>query len=485
MKKKFFILVISFCALILILDNYVTAQPTEEQQQLTQEQIEAFRAAKTVRIVIDTNVPSLPFGEVSRKLLEGAGLKIAWEDGDPYDVTLEIVAAGTARSSRYGTVFGSSQNRHYSGAILNGRISLFTETRPGYFKNFRGEINPPSSIKKAYPTVESAPYGKAFEAAGSFVPTLIDLMRDIYGVPCLLDYLKATDEVVRKHALNSLGRLNDINSVDPLIEALGYDDPDVRRKAARSLGKIKDLRAVEPLTAALGDNDYQVRLEVVSALKDIKDLRAVEPLTAALGDNDPEVREAVVKALRDIKDLRAVEPLIAALGDNDPVVRKAVVKALGELGDSRAFDALVTDLKDKEKSVNSDAIRALGKIDDPRVFDVLVTTMKDKDMHRLIRDSAGRAIGRLGEPRALEILLACLKDDDVGLRRASVYGLGQFRDPRAIEAIIGASGDEDWSVKSPAQHFLFQITGKMYNKKMQKKYQKWWDKNKKNFLRKK
>ena len=454
MKKKFFILVISFCALILILDNYVTAQPTEEQQQLTQEQIEAFRAAKTVRIVIDTNVPSLPFGEVSRKLLEGAGLKIAWEDGDPYDVTLEIVAAGTARSSRYGTAFGSSQNRHYSGAILNGRISLFTETRPGYFKNFRGEINPPSSIKKAYPTAESAPYGKAFEAAGSFVPKLIDLMRDIYGVPCLLDYLKARDEVVRKHALNSLGRLNDINSVDPLIEALGYDDPDVRRKAARSLGKIKDLRAVEPLTAALGDNDYQVRLEVVSALKDIKDLRAVEPLTAALGDNDPEVREAVVKAL-------------------------------GELGDSRAFDALVTDLNDKERSVNSDAIKALGKIDDPRVFDVLVTTMKDKDMHRLIRDSAGRAIGRLGEPRAFEMLLACLKDDDVGLRRASVYGLGQFRDPRAIEAIIGASGDEDWSVKSPAQHFLFQITGKMYNKKMQKKYQKWWDKNKKNFLRKK
>ena len=202
MKKKSVILKISLCAFLLILSNSVIARETEEQQQLTEEQLEAFRAAKTVRIVIDTNVPSLPFGEVSRKVLERAGLKIVWNDDDPYDVTLEIVAAGTARSSRYETAFRSNQKRQYSGAILNGRISLFTETRPGYFKDFKGEINPPMSIKKTYPTPESAPFDKAFERAGSFVPTLIDLMRDIYGVHCLLAYVEEKDEVIRRHALN-------------------------------------------------------------------------------------------------------------------------------------------------------------------------------------------------------------------------------------------------------------------------------------------
>ena len=66
-KQKLIIILIFLCALLIILNNYVIAQPTKEQ-------IEAFRSAKTVRIIVkqsynEAKGVSLPFKNVAQATL--------------------------------------------------------------------------------------------------------------------------------------------------------------------------------------------------------------------------------------------------------------------------------------------------------------------------------------------------------------------------------------------------------------------------------
>lgn len=184
-------------------------------------------------------------------------------------------------------------------------------------------------------------------------------------------------------------------AVNPLIEALASDELLVRRQAVDALGRIGDPRAVDPLLATLNDQDSLVRGHAIEALGRIKDPRAVPPLIALLSakDEQPHVRMSAAEALGTMKDKRALEPLVLALLDEHWGVRSRAVQALGQLGNPRAVGCLIGALQDKEPAVRGHAAQALGIMSDGRAVKPLTAALEDPD--REVRKKAALALRRL------------------------------------------------------------------------------------------
>ena len=184
-------------------------------------------------------------------------------------------------------------------------------------------------------------------------------------------------------------------AVKPLIGALSSDDPLVRRQAVDALGRIGDRRAVEPLIGTLKDRDSLIRSQAVQALGRIKDPQAVTPLAAVLSSKEQQshVRMSAAEALGAIGDPRAVEPLILALRDEHWGVRSRAAQALGRLKDPRAVAPLIGALQEKEAAVRANAAEALGTMGDRRAVKPLTAALQDSD--RDVRKKADLALRRL------------------------------------------------------------------------------------------
>jgi HEAT repeat protein len=439
MNKHFVILTISLCALFIILNNYAIAQPTQEQQ-LTQEQTEAFRSAKTVKIMVEQSYKylgvkkiesiSLPFKDDAEEfLMLFTKLKVSESDVKNYDLEIKIEAEGMALSAMYSGSFGGT---FYTGASVGGSISFEMPGVPIYKKPFKRTRKPPPTVgilkgltdsyrkelKNPYNAPFLWPYGKG---EGSYKRRLLEMIGEIFGLNCFIDIMKDQDSPYRYQASQTIKRIGDSRLVEPLCAAMKNNDSFLRREIAEILGKIKDPRAVKPLIAALKHENWEYRLYAAEALGKI---------------GDP----------------RALEALIAALQDENDFVRGDSAGALGDIGDSRAVEDLIVALKDKSFRVQCDAAEALGKIGEPQAVESLIAALKDGNPPG-VREHAAEALGKIGEPQAVESLIAALKDGNPG------------------------------GVRKHAAKALGKITGqRFYNLQ---RWQKWWEENKEKYLKKK
>ena len=333
--------------------------------KLSQQEINTFRQAKTVRIIVEesyntTKYSSLPFESLAQRYLKYGGLRVVSSDEKKCDATLRIRAQGTALGAHYkDKSSGIYMGYLYTGVRLKGEISFEIQGIHPYKRKFGGESAPPETVKLyGLPTSASAePSYWGF--ADSFHGEILQMMGEIYGANYWISSLK--DDQFYSIAYWKLRGIGE-PAVEPLIAGLEDEKLSVRRGAAELLGKIKDSRAAEPLITALKDKDSSVRFAAAEALGEIKDSRAVEPLIVALKDEKDSVKKAAAKSLEDIKDARAVEPLIGVLQDKDPNFRRQATEALGEIKDSRAVEPLTAVLKDEDHRVRDAAEKALNKI---------------------------------------------------------------------------------------------------------------------------
>jgi len=325
----------------------------------------------------------------------------------------------------------------------------------------------------------------------------------------------------------ALAQIGDSGQIEPHIAQLRHSDNAVRIHAAEELGRIGDPRAVMPLIQSLHDVDNLIRSEinqvssgdpawakpyledlssrqqildslaktradpthyatsrvleffqyVAETLGKIGDPRAISPLIEALRDSNnfarsaeakyptefslmgPRFREYAAKALGRIGDPSAIEPLIVSLSEATPTVRAGAAYALGKIGDTRAAEPLVALLKDTDATVQWYAAFSLWELNDPRVIDYLAT-MQEKESYWI--DAARNSISELLVPDALSIaptfwgkpadmLVAYLlaeMGDKRGLARfdkwlrepdngyqfiAAVLTLAELSDPRSVE----------------------------------------------------
>lgn len=229
-KQKLLIVSILLCVFLVILNNNVIAQETQEQQ-LTKEQLKAFRSAKTACILVEQSYDevkdvSLPFEDVTKRLLEYAGLKVVKSsDTKDYDLKLNIKAKGKAIKSK-GTIINGTKSS------LSGSISFEIQGIPVCQKSFKGES--PPFMGDEFQIL----FDLAFAIQGSFIPTMIEMMRDIYDINCILSALKDEDWKVRIVTAGELGKMMNYQAVGPLISALKDEDRAVIVTASDALKNI-------------------------------------------------------------------------------------------------------------------------------------------------------------------------------------------------------------------------------------------------------
>lgn len=263
-KTKFVIFLISLIAFFISLNGYAMAQ-------LTEEQLEAFRSAKTVKIVVNQSYGraqgvSLPFEDLTRRLLKYVGLEVVGTEVEHYDLKLKIEAVGMAISHDYFRV-----GKLYTGAIIEGSVSFEVQGIPVYEGSFK-------EIKKSQKTVMSvmakylkdpsdAPFKKL---TYEFDKNIINMMAEVYGTKFLLKALEDKNHGIAAASKDALRNIKDPNTVEPLIAILINDESRILRSdVATVLGHIGDPRAIEPLIDSLKEEIKLIRDSILWALKNI------------------------------------------------------------------------------------------------------------------------------------------------------------------------------------------------------------------------
>jgi hypothetical protein len=226
---------------------------TIQGQAPDEKELEVFRAATTVRIVVRQSLPegtqlSLPLATIAGDLLSAAGLKIITQEDVPADLTVVITAKGTPLGTRYYDVTGIafpdspySVNRDTTGTVfyvsaqVGGRINFIPAGKSEWSAENYSEVFPPSRYPQLQPRRTSggptdpagAPFLEAFWAnrPEAFPTQLLMMIGTIYGKEPLRAALKHPDERIRDCAKWAWLRLYK----EDLLIAPGMEEQEVIR----------------------------------------------------------------------------------------------------------------------------------------------------------------------------------------------------------------------------------------------------------------
>ena len=423
-----------------------------ENLVMTAAQREAFRAARTVRVIseisykepgaddikilargaISSNAFTQPFEEIARATLEPSGLRVvSGGSAATADLTFRVRGSFAETLNSLNLQFSGGQATMHVGGLgaqWQGTLTVSAPNVPDYAVSFAGQAPSPQRqskeyLDRQYDQMEITMHVSrgaldAMLAYGSYAFAVTDVMGQVHGRDPLLASLNDTERhaAFRSAAARTLGTVGGEGMLERLLGALKDKVPLVRAGAAEGLGRLGDRRALEPLLEALRQPDETLQASAATALGMLGDQRAIGPLVDATLKNTSEK------------------------------VSEQAAEALGQLGGPSAADALIVSLQDKSATTRRRAIRALGKLRDPRAVEPLAATAKDQDVG--VREAAVKALSQLKDPRTIEALLGALKDPATSIRSAAATALGQSRDARAVEPLIAALADANASVRS-------------------------------------
>jgi HEAT repeat protein len=204
------------------------------------------------------------------------------------------------------------------------------------------------------------------------------------------DNFVADHDLMKKHAILTLGDIGDTLAVDLLIELLNDPNLELRSAAAESLGKLKDSRAVDPLIALLEDiSFFSMKGRLPGKIRFEKEVKSYK--TSISGYEH--IQHNATEALGKLGDLKAAQALINALDHPHELVRIAAAEALGSLHAKDAVKPLIEVLKDKNEYVRQSAAKALAKLGEKQWSEAV--SGDDEDIARLEKMS-DKGIGNRG-----------------------------------------------------------------------------------------
>ncbi len=394
--------------LVVFMAPVIAWSGTMGAQEMTSEQLQAFRSAKTVRISVKESYRDAPkasagYDGFAQSLMGCAGLSLV-ELGQPADLEIDVRATGEARKIRVvvNPIFGARDA--YLGVHVTGSITWSASGVGPYTQRFVTSIDPQENLafirgldllgaQTAYSTPEMAPfrlvlqewessvqYAKEEGAAARvavqrpLTSVMFDAVEKLYGTRFLVAAtLTPCHYLINIQASVRLNRSRDPAVVESLAQGLKNPDPRVRVVAAQILGDVENPSAVPALAETLSDPDTQVSIAAASSLGKLK---AVEPLAPALKDPRPEIRRFAAYALGKVRDPRAAPALEEVLADADPKMQEAAAEALAEI---RAASAPALALKHADSRVRRRAAFWLGFSKDPEAIPVLIEALTDPD----------------------------------------------------------------------------------------------------------
>jgi HEAT repeat protein len=511
-----------------------------ENLVMSAQQREAFRAAKTLRVISEISYKessdikilargaiaptafTQPFEEIARATLEPSGLRLV-SGGSSASADLTFRVRGSFEETLNSMTFQFSGGQATMqvgglGAQWQGTLTVSAANVADYAVSFAGQAQSPDRQSKEYLDRQSDQTEitmhvsrgalEAMLAYGSYAFAVTEVMGQVHGRERLLASLNDTERhaAFRAAAARTLGAVGGEGTLERLLEALKDKVPLVRAGAAEGLGRLGDQRALQPLLEALRQPDETLQASTATALGTLGDQRAIEPLVEATLKNASEkVSEKASEALGQIGGPSAIDPLVAALQDKSASTRRRAIRALGKLHDPRAVEPLVAAAKDQDAGVREAAVQALVRSKDPRSVEVLLGALKDPstsirsaaatalgqsrdaravepllaaltDTNASVRSSVIKALGELGDRRAGPRLLPLLQEKDTSIRQVVAESLGRVCDASCVEPLIAALKDKDVRVRAAVAGALAQLTGQRFGED-RKQWEKWWKQN--------
>ncbi|MBN1305940.1 MAG: HEAT repeat domain-containing protein [Anaerolineales bacterium] len=178
-------------------------------------------------------------------------------------------------------------------------------------------------------------------------PYLVQAMRDsawwIGASPIGLVLIQALEQIGKP-------------AVDELIEALKFPEVVIRRCAVDALGRIGDPLALESLQMALYDVHYDVGHAAAQALASFGQ-PALNILVEALRHPEAWIRQQSITGLEKIGDRSAAPAILALVNDEDRAVQLQAIRTLGILGDRQALPILNSLSENRQERELSQAAR--------------------------------------------------------------------------------------------------------------------------------
>jgi HEAT repeat protein len=227
--------------------------------------------------------------------------------------------------------------------------------------------------------------------------------------------------------------------VEFLAVAASNEDPLVRRLAIDALGRMRTASAVSAVSFALSDEAPEVQLAAARALGRMRDEegRAVgvrHLLEVVTESADDALSVAAMEALGDAGDADALEVLQEVLRRGPPMRAVIAAEAIGRLRAPGRLDALIEALAHPDTEVLKVALRATFAEADPRVEEYLGALLAHGtwDVRRLAADLLGQRGDEMAktmlrqqlaveeEPLVLEAIQRSLADVEgvVSIRRS-------------------------------------------------------------------
>lgn len=214
----------------------------------------------------------------------------------------------------------------------------------------------------------------------------------------------ACDPDQRVKAIRMASETRSAESIRAIAAMLGDPHLHVRREALRALSGLADPAAIEYLsrTAAKASNEM-IRAGAIETLGRARAGGTAEPLLAAIRDGSPAVRVSALGALRSLGDASAADAVAGRLKDAAWAVRAAAVEALAELDPGRAGDRLAPCLADRDYQVRIAAVERLTRLVPDRSAEILKKALTDPAWQ--VRVAAIEAAEALRRPEIVPLLI--------------------------------------------------------------------------------
>ncbi len=200
------------------------------------------------------------------------------------------------------------------------------------------------------------------------------------GLNLLISRYSMFDDIQRCAVCSLIAELNQIDGRMIISEALGDSSAVVRRCAVEAVGKLGMTECINDLVLLLSDRELDINSNVVSCLKKLSlvDPNAIRNVAVRLADsNKPEFRRDAVILCSVSGGSKLLTKLVK---DEAAIVRLAAVSAIGKLQLSNCCNFLKNALLDENPDVRVAAAEALALVNCHDILESLFLALKDEDV---------------------------------------------------------------------------------------------------------
>ena len=243
-------------------------------------------------------------------------------------------------------------------------------------------------------------------------------------------------------ATYALEKVPDPSSHDRLLALTAHQDELVRRYAIRSLGRIGATTMADTV-ARLSDprpGAWQERVRVADTLGRLGVLSPTVRSTVQrlLVDRNFHVRVAALQAIARAQWTELAAPVVAMAGDPTVDVRAARIETLGAIDRDAYAAEIAASLTDSSAIVVATTITQVGARGNGAGLERMETYLA-ADQPRAFRMAAAQGLAEAGDAVPRERIEALLGDEDVFVATIAATALGERGDPAAADALLRAS----------------------------------------------